>query len=29
MPAGPMPFEADAKGRMMMPAYLLSAHKTS
>ncbi len=29
MPDTPMPFEADAKGRMMMPAYLLSAHKTS
>ena len=29
MPDVPMPFEADAKGRMMMPAYLLSAHKAS
>ena len=27
MAAGPSPFEADEKGRMKMPAYLLSAHK--
>lgn len=29
MPDGPMPFDLDEKGRMMMPAYLLSAHKAS
>ncbi|WP_059014001.1 class I SAM-dependent methyltransferase [Mycobacterium sp. M26] len=29
MPAGPPPFDTDEKGRMMMPAYLLSAHKAS
>lgn len=27
MPAGAMPFDVDAKGRLKMPAYLLSAHK--
>ena len=29
LPDGPMPFEIDAKGRMMMPAYLVSARKSS
>lgn len=29
MPDGPMPFDTDEKGRMMMPAYLLSAHTAS
>ena len=29
LPDGPMPFETDDKGRITMPAYLLSAHKTS
>jgi SAM-dependent methyltransferase len=27
MPEGAMPFDLDTKGRLMMPAYLLSAHK--
>jgi hypothetical protein len=27
LPDGAMPIDLDAKGRVMMPAYLLSAHK--
>lgn len=29
MPEGAMPFELDEKGRLTMPAFLLSAHKAS